>query len=101
MKKEKIEGFGERLRDVRFKLRFTQDEMANLLDVSGNYIYLLESGTNRPGPKMVRRLEELEKEVEAKSKDGFFRPNLNRPLPSVGKVDARHAPVVSWATAGQ
>ncbi len=100
MKKEKSENFGERLRDARFTLRFTQDEMAQLLDVSGNYIYLLESGTNKPGPKMLRRLEEVELELESKSKDGFFRPNLMRPVTSV-KIDARNAPVVSWATAGQ
>jgi transcriptional regulator with XRE-family HTH domain len=40
--------FGERLRDLRLLKRLTQDEFAELLDVSPNFISSLERGINAP-----------------------------------------------------
>lgn len=58
----------ERLIALRDKLAITQAQMADLLGVSKNYIYLIESKTNKPGRKFIAKLEALE-ESESKKLD--------------------------------
>ena len=96
MKTVKKTSFGEKLKNVRLDLRLTQDEMAERLQVSGNYIYLLESGHNTPGPKMLRKFEEVERELEDKVRKNLIRANVISlmPLRETGAHyrDARKAP---------
>jgi len=93
--------FGERLKAARYDLRFTQDEMAQRLNVSGNYIYLLESAHNSPGPKFIRKLEEVERELEIKAAKNLTRSTEGPPRALRNAPILRRAPVVSWATAGK
>lgn len=67
MVSEKNSNFSERLKNVRLGLRLTQDKIGERLDVTGNYVYLLESGQKQPSLKVVDKLEELEKELDRRT----------------------------------
>lgn len=54
----------DRLLRLREGLGLTQTEMAERLDVSKNYIYLIESGKNTPGKKFVLKFEQVESAFE-------------------------------------
>jgi len=64
---EKKSNFSDRLKETRLTLRLTQEDMGKRLDVSGNYIYLLESGNKTPSDKIIARLAELEREAADRS----------------------------------
>lgn len=55
------------MKEARFRLRLTQDEMAKRLGISGNYVYLLESGRENPGPKLLAKFEDIEAAAESKT----------------------------------
>lgn len=63
----KNSNFSSRLKDLRWKLKLTQDEMAVRLQCSGNYVWMLEKGNKEPSAKIVARVEELERELESAS----------------------------------
>ncbi len=48
------ETIGSRIREARKEKGFTQEELAKKVEVSKNYIYLIESGRENPGKKAVR-----------------------------------------------
>lgn len=50
----------ERVRNFRTKANLSQAEMGDRLGVSGNYVYLIESGRKPPGPSLVKLFESLE-----------------------------------------
>ena len=61
---ETFSNLPERLKTLRFRLRSTQDEMAERLGVSGNYVYLVESGKKPPTFKLLRKVEEIERSLQ-------------------------------------
>lgn len=50
----------ERFRNFRTRLHLSQEEMGEHLCVTGNYIYLIESGKKAPGPSLVKLFESME-----------------------------------------
>ena len=58
-KAEKLE-IPERFRNFRTRLHLSQEEMGEHLCVTGNYVYLIESGKKAPGPSLVKLFESME-----------------------------------------
>jgi transcriptional regulator with XRE-family HTH domain len=50
----------QRVRTFRTKAKLSQAELGERLGVSGNYIYLIESGNKPPGLSLVKLFEHLE-----------------------------------------
>jgi transcriptional regulator with XRE-family HTH domain len=50
----------ERFRNFRTRLHMSQEQMGEHLCVTGNYIYLIESGKKVPGPSLVKLFESIE-----------------------------------------
>lgn len=50
----------DRFRNFRNRLHLSQEEMGEHLCVTGNYIYLIESGKKSPGPSLVKLFESME-----------------------------------------
>lgn len=50
----------ERFRAFRTRLHLSQEEMGEHLGVTGNYVYLIESGKKAPGPSLVKLFESME-----------------------------------------
>ena len=61
---EKLENVSNRVSELRRRLGLTQDELAQRLGVSGNYVYMIEKG-RIPGKKFVEKLRELEQPSES------------------------------------
>jgi transcriptional regulator with XRE-family HTH domain len=55
----KSETIAERLIRLRVERNFTQARMGQLLGVTKNYIYLIESEKNKPGKKFIAKLDSL------------------------------------------
>lgn len=68
----KTEKICDRLLRLRSELGKTQGEMAELLGVSRNYIYLIEKEKESAGPKFQRKLDAL----ESKNLDGISQVDL-------------------------
>jgi transcriptional regulator with XRE-family HTH domain len=47
---------------LRKSKNLTQAELGKLLGISGNYVYLIESGNKKPGSKILEKLDALELE---------------------------------------
>lgn len=102
---KKNSNFGERLRAAREMLGITQDLLGKSWDLTGNYIYLLESG-KKPFPKKLEfQLIELEGKVREKL-DAHSAP-ARAPRPSVFVLEegplqrqTHSAPLVPWISAG-
>jgi transcriptional regulator with XRE-family HTH domain len=47
---------GSLLKAVRLKSGATQERFADMLGVSGNYVYMMESGLRKPGKKLIRKI---------------------------------------------
>jgi|SRR5579859_742122 len=60
MSQTKKMDLSERFRAFRSRLHLSQEEMGEHLCVTGNYIYLIESGKKAPGPSLVKLFESLE-----------------------------------------
>lgn len=63
-KSEKIVNLQERLKILRFKLNKSQDEMGELLGVTRNYIWMMESGEKPISRKMLFKIEQLEASLQ-------------------------------------
>ena len=50
----------ERVRNFRTRAKLSQAELGDSLGVSGNYIYLIESGRKPPGPSLLKLFERME-----------------------------------------
>jgi len=50
----------DRVRNFRKRVELSQAELGERLGVSGNYIYLIESGQKPPGPSLVKLFESFE-----------------------------------------
>ena len=50
----------ERVRNYRKKVKLSQAELGERLCVSGNYIYLIESGRKPPGGTLIKLFENME-----------------------------------------
>lgn len=59
----------EKIRKIRTTLRRTQVRFAKLLGTTSTTVYRWEAGYNMPTPKMLEKLEKLEK-YTSKFKDG-------------------------------
>ncbi len=59
----KMQNIAERLRVLRTKLGITQEQLANLLGLSRNYIGLMEKG-REPSKGVLSRIEQLEAEMK-------------------------------------
>ncbi len=89
---KKGDNFSDRLKEARSSLGISQAKLANKLGVTGNYIYLIESGAKSPGSDFIARFELL---VSGKS------ANYSNAAPASPPPRApRLVPVVSWARAG-
>ncbi len=53
------ETIGGRIREARKEKGYTQEELAKKVEVSKNYIYLIESGREKPGKKAVRDIAKI------------------------------------------
>lgn len=59
---------GKRIRQLRRKLRLTQEELADAVDVSTKYIQYLESAKRVPSLKLLYRIAHI---LQIKVKDLF------------------------------
>lgn len=50
---------GERIRDARKEKKYTQKALAQELQLSGNYVYLIEAGKENPSPRTVRDIAKV------------------------------------------
>lgn len=50
-----------RLINLRKKYSWTQQQLAQILDISANYVWMLESKKKNPSNKIVKKLEKLER----------------------------------------
>ena len=49
-----------RIRILRYRTGMSQQELGKKLGISGNYVYLLESGVKRAGPSLIKLFETME-----------------------------------------
>lgn len=88
---QKSEIFSETLTSLRMRLKMTQQELAERLGVSKNYIYMIEKG-RLPGPKFISQVRRLEETIsqaiehpnilkESKAEYENEDPKLKRVLP--------------------
>lgn len=59
---KKSENSSKRFVSARKQRGLTQEQFAEMLGISGNYVYLIESGKKPAGPKLLEKLELLEAE---------------------------------------
>lgn len=59
--------YAKRLKNARRDLRLTQEELGKRWEISGNYIYMLESETKPFPEKLAPKVEELEREFLLRS----------------------------------
>lgn len=64
MGNENKSNFSERLREIRRVRRWTQEELAKRLNVSANYVWMMEKQGREPGGKVAIELEKLERELD-------------------------------------
>lgn len=62
---KRFSNFFEEFKKVRKVLGISQEEMGEKLGVSGNYVYLIESGKKIPSRKLEGRFNELKKKSHA------------------------------------
>ncbi len=83
--KEKVHGFGQRLRAWRDGNQFDLDAASRLLGVSGDYLRMIERGVHAPSAPLRARFEELVRGLSF-----FTAPEVTRRIP-----------IVSWVQAGR
>lgn len=49
-----------RIRNFRNRVGMSQQELGKRLGISGNYVYLIESGAKSPGPSLLKLFETME-----------------------------------------
>src|SRR5579862_2431110 len=49
-----------RMRGFRNRVNMSQQELGKRLGISGNYVYLIESGQKNPGPSLLKLFETME-----------------------------------------
>src|SRR5215831_8556111 len=49
-----------RIRNFRNRIGMSQQELGHRLGISGNYVYLIESGQKNPGPSLLKLFETME-----------------------------------------
>ena len=49
-----------RIRNFRNRVGMSQQELGKRLGISGNYVYLIESGAKNPGPSLLKLFETME-----------------------------------------
>ncbi len=59
MKKDNFNVIGNNIRNLRLKHNYSQDELAELLDVSANHIYRIEAGTSNISLKVLLKAREI------------------------------------------
>lgn len=59
MKKDNFNVIGNNIRNLRLKHNYSQDELAELLDVSTNHIYRIEAGTSNISLKVLLKAREI------------------------------------------
>ena len=56
MRKEKLEDLGLRMKNLRFKQRYTARKLAESLGINSNYVFQLESGRRTPSMDLFFRI---------------------------------------------
>lgn len=59
MSKDNFNVIGNNIRNLRIKHNYSQDELAELLDVSTNHIYRIEAGTSNMSLRVLLRAREV------------------------------------------
>lgn len=59
MKKDNLNVIGNNLRNLRMKHNYSQDELAELLEVSANHIYRIEAGTSHMSLSVLLKAREV------------------------------------------
>lgn len=59
MKKDNFSVIGNNICNLRLKHNYSQDELAELLDVSANHIYRIEAGTSNISLKVLLKAREI------------------------------------------
>lgn len=97
--------FPLKLLELRQTLKLTQEEMAQRMGISSNYVSLLEKGKKEPSPAIRRHLELIERLAQAgmaSPAEGYTLRNEPRISYGVHKVACvpRMIPIIGWAHAG-
>lgn len=58
----------ETIKRIRKKYKLSQQQLAELLGVSNNYVHLLEKGVKKPGKTLCILLGYVEKELKEKER---------------------------------
>lgn len=59
MNKDNFNVIGNNMRNLRLKHNYSQDELAELLDVSTNHIYRIEAGTSHMSLRVLLKAREV------------------------------------------
>ncbi len=60
----------EDIRGMRKRYKLSRSRLANLLGVTGNYVYLLEKGVRQPSKTLRLLLDCIERQLTEKEKGG-------------------------------
>jgi SOS-response transcriptional repressor LexA len=95
--------FSERLRQLRQHYGWSQEELANQLGVSRNYVGMMEGG-REPGGTLIKLFESLEAEMNLGT-SGESLALREEPVPyrvnvKPAALPVRSVPIISWAHAG-
>ena len=88
--------FNERLKNLRHSLRLSQADMGARLGISKDYVWQLEAGTKKPGPRIEREVTLMEKAPDL-APATTARADIMRDVPL---TKPRYIPLVSWTHAG-
>jgi SOS-response transcriptional repressor LexA len=102
--------FGDRLRSARKSRELSQDNLADLFEISKDYVSKMENGVRSPSVHLKKALERwIANEPDAKGNMGRitsgmpgYRSTPEQPNVSPGPTMeyARRVPVISWVQAG-
>jgi transcriptional regulator with XRE-family HTH domain len=90
-----LDSLSNRMISVRNRLNLTQKELAARLNISKNYVYLIECGEKRGGKKVREKLDYLEKESGIRL-DNAVQPE--KPPKTLFRIVSASAPEVSVST---
>jgi len=92
---EKKNTVPDRFRQIRGQLGLTQQQLADRLFLSRNYIAKIESGVQEPSARVLRDLELLRVDSgNSASLQHHYRDSGSREAPPVGMVEERTSPMV-------
>lgn len=96
-----MDDISKRISDTRHGLGLTQEEFAELLEISAQYVSLLEGGKRQPSTKLITKIAHLETQHLAEGAPSPLRVLERSPGLKLADRQARMIPLVSWAHAGE